>query len=164
MFQELCCTLENVFLQTYLGVVQERLPVVDASSTSTPPVHLLLPAVRQRPAPAVSPPPLLPLTLPEPSLPVVTPLLGRGRVLPRGPCVVAMEMGRGRRAGGGGRRRPRPVAAHLPPVRTQPQQRQRHQAANHHIGEVTAEVFQVHPEGGSQDVYIRNGTFNHFNL
>lgn len=153
----------NTFTWRYLWIVEESVPVVDASSASTPLVQLRLPHSLQllvsiflrrfflAPSSCLVPPVLL--TLPEPSLLIMTSPLGPSWfsvVLPRGQRLVAMESGRWRYAEGGGRQGPLPKAAHLSPVRARPQQRPLHQTAHHHIGEVETEVLEVHPVGGGQ--------------
>lgn len=159
----------TLWSRPYLWVVQECFHVVDASSTSTPPIHLLLPAVRLSSVHLLGHlPGLLALLsssiLPSGCLALAESGLLSVALLVRPPAtsavgshqakrVVAVVQGRWRRTRS---RSPLPKEASLLPVRGGPQQSPFHQAAHHHVSKVMAEILEIHPE---ENTFVDNFVF-----
>lgn len=146
-------------LQLYLWIVQKSLPVIDASSTSTPPICLGFPDFSQFSiflfvclfcfnvvVHGLSFLLHSLLTLSKPGFLAVPLLPGPGVVLTLPVRVATLEDGGGCRTRRTGSWSPVPIAVHLSPVRARPQQSSLHQATHHHVREVAAEVFEIHPE------------------
>lgn len=136
--------------------------MVDASSTSTLPVHLHLPFLHLSTISSLccffssiisltpSSSPSWSLALPKSGLLPVSSLLAPsmfGAAPPQTQCVVAAEDSGWRYSSGGGSQSPLTVEIYLPPVRGGPQQGPLHQPAHHHISEEVTEFLEIHPVG-----------------